>query len=253
MSLKNPLRCKQDIEDLIGIHEKPFIKESGKLYEIMKKSYPNYKGGKDTCGYMPLYDTHLPKSINNFLEIGIGMGDSINMFRDFYKGIGSFWAMNMNWDGAGVVEKSQLQRMGFNCLHGDQGDVNFLSTIETKFDVIVDDGSHHSDDQIVTFKQMFVNNLVSGGLYIIEDLHCCQEEYWWRDRLSDFGDTLLAILKRFPKTTFKQFIECDVREYRWIGSSMASRYFTEPDNKYFLNAIDKVYLYDPSIAFIWKK
>jgi SAM-dependent methyltransferase len=42
---------------------------------------------------------------------------------------------------------------------------------DAKFDVIIDDGSHHSHHLIATFEDCF-KRLGPGGVYIIEDLHC---------------------------------------------------------------------------------
>ena len=145
-----------------------------RLAEILNKNYPNYDGGKNGYGfggkmyegYLDQYERHLPKRVEDFLEIGIWKGDSISMFRDYYGGKGHFHAMNMNWNVGGVPEIDSFRAKGFTCYSGDQGDIEFLKTIDTKFDVIVEDGSHHSDDQIITFKQMFLNNMKSGGVYV---------------------------------------------------------------------------------------
>ena len=41
----------------------------------------------------------------------------------------------------------------------------------SEFDIIIDDGSHNSDDIVRSFCNYF-NHLKDDGLYIIEDLHC---------------------------------------------------------------------------------
>ena len=45
---------------------------------------------------------------------------------------------------------------------------------DSKFDIIVDDGSHHSSDINASFIELFPR-LNPGGKYFIEDLHC---SYW---------------------------------------------------------------------------
>jgi O-antigen biosynthesis protein len=43
-----------------------------------------------------------------------------------------------------------------------------------EFDVIIDDGSHHSSDIVRSFVKYF-HHLTEGGIYVTEDLHC---SYW---------------------------------------------------------------------------
>lgn len=202
-----------------------------------------YCGGKDLCGYFPLYDNHLPKQVNDFLEIGISTGHSIKMFRNHFEG-GNFYAMNMNWGGAGVISKGELEEDGFTCFSGDQKDIPFLESIKNKFDVIVEDGSHHSDTQIITFKTMFLNNLRKGGLYVMEDLHCCLEDYWWCS-IKDFKDTALSLFREFENS-----------------NSLESLLISKKENRELCRSIDKIILYDPvsedteiiaRIAFIFKR
>lgn len=214
------------------------------LETIYKTKYKKYNGGKDELGYLKYYDAHLPKKVDNFLEIGIGYGYSIRAFRDWYNLEGNFYAMNKYWGNQrGVIAIEALEAYNIKCFSGDQGDLNFLKTIKINFDVIVEDGSHHSDDQIVTFKQMFDNNVKSGGLYVLEDLHCCAEMYWWRGKINSFNDTMLSVLMRFNK---KQ--------------PLTSQMFTKNESDYYHSLIDRVYLFhasgaftEPSIAFIFKK
>lgn len=60
------------------------------------------------------------------------------------------------------------------------GDINSLESraaierCSRFFDVIIDDGSHHSSDVMKTFAQYFPL-LRDGGIYVVEDLHC---SYW---------------------------------------------------------------------------
>ena len=207
-----------------------------KNYPIYKSGHPTASGGKDTCGYLPLYEMYLPDQVENFLEIGIAMGISIWMFRDYYESKGNFHAINMNWGRAGVIDKQYLTNTGIICHEGDQGNVEFLSTIKTQFDVIIDDGSHQSDHQWITFKHFFLNNVISGGLYVIEDLHCCLESYWWAG-VPNFETTVLGVLRKYEKTG---------------KLTLPRMFFTELEADVFTKIISKIHLHDPSIAFIYK-
>ncbi|WP_158809682.1 DUF563 domain-containing protein [Beijerinckia sp. L45] len=56
--------------------------------------------------------------------------------------------------------------------YGDCGSIEFLVKMATKYspDLIVDDGLHIPKDQIIGFMILF-QSLVSGGIYIVEDMH----------------------------------------------------------------------------------
>ena len=74
------------------------------------------------------------------------------------------------------------------------GDVNSEIIKYSKFDIILDDGSHNSDDVVKTFCNYF-NYLKNEGLYIIEDLHCS----YWREHKGGlfFPISSINFLKKF--------------------------------------------------------
>lgn len=231
-----------------------------KLDYIIDTKYPEYRkknfyaGGKDGCGYFPLYENHLPESVDDFMEIGIAMGISIWMFRDYYDGIGNFHAMNyqFNHDNQGVIKMKDLEKTGIICYDGLQEDIDFLSTIKTQFDVIVEDGSHRSDHQAITFKHLFNNNIKYGGLYVIEDLHCCIGEYWW-GTCEGYENTMLNFLHEYFT-----IYDCDLfthKQTKKISKKTfnGNQFFSKEDYKNLVNTIDKIYIYSNSIAFIYKK
>lgn len=49
------------------------------------------------------------------------------------------------------------------------------------FDVIIDDGSHQSEDMVLSFEVLF-SYLKAGGMYVIEDLLCAYDERWNKGR-----------------------------------------------------------------------
>jgi len=229
------------------------------LNEIIDTKYPQYRrekfyaGGKDGCGYFPLYEKHLPEKVDDFLEIGIAMGISIWMFRDYYNGIGNFHAMNYQFthQNEGVIRMSELEKTGIICYDGLQQDTEFLSTIKTQFDVIVEDGSHRSDHQSITFKHLFNNNLKPGGLYVLEDLHCCRGDFWWGE-CDGYDNTMLALFENF-----KGVNNLDLFTYKPIKTKRkeikSNQFFTESEYADLVSSVKSIYLYNPSIAFIFKK
>ena len=62
------------------------------------------------------------------------------------------------------------------------------------FDLIIDDGSHHSSHIITSFNHLFADGLKDTGIYFVEDLHA---NYWlpWRDSRKSFLDVCKELLE----------------------------------------------------------
>jgi len=197
-----------------------------------------YVTDKVDHGYLPLYEKFLPHTVEKFMEIGVWKGDSLRLFREYYEGKGEFHAFDIFRPNTGVVDPMQLKQEGFIIHCGSQSDIPFLKTIHDQFDVIIDDGSHHSDEQIISFKHLFVNNIKPGGWYVVEDLVCCREEYWWRS-VQGYENTLLAVLERV------------IQKKRFSG-----QFFSAADDFQLHALISGIYLakiHTNPIAFIQKK
>ncbi len=159
------------------------------------------------------YEKHLPRKAESVLEIGCLYGGFTKALKEFYNC--DIHVMDLFHPDYTMTFEQALD-YGFIPHKGDQGDIYFLKTITTQFDVIVEDGSHHSDDQINTFEYLFDNNLKSGGLYVLEDLHCCTDPYWWRS-INSFEETFLYKLQN-------GFERHNVKSYELINNSIAFIY-----------------------------
>lgn len=130
-----------------------------------------YGTDKLSHGYIPFYDQHLPKNPKNILEIGVKEGRSVSMWKHYFPdaeihGLDLF----MEFPIPDIIDVKFWK--------GNQCDWRILEQLRREdFDVIIDDGSHNSRDQMMTFFGLF-----NGKHYFIEDLHCCDEEFY-RDGL----------------------------------------------------------------------
>jgi hypothetical protein len=107
----------------------------------------------------------------SFLEIGVYKGGSMPMWQGFF-GPGSHLTF-CDIDPACVA----LALPGTVVEIGDQADPGFLDRLgESRgpFDLIVDDGGHHMQQQITSFRHLW-SRLKDRGLYIVEDTHT---SYW---------------------------------------------------------------------------
>lgn len=110
----------------------------------------------------------------NLLEIGIDKGDSVRTWKEYFPhseihGIdirGDYEYLNQEGIKTHIVDQSKLQDL-----------LSFGVQYDQYFDIIIDDGSHQSDDMILSFKTLFPF-LKSGGFYCVEDLLCDYDDRW---------------------------------------------------------------------------
>lgn len=183
--------------------------------------------------YADAYDRHLrhlrdqPVTV---LEIGIGgfAGGEVG-YRDPTRGGASLrmWKAyfpNGRIVGLDIQDKSPLAEDRVEIVQGDQGDVAVLERVAREFgpfDVIIDDGSHHSSDVIASFEALFPH-LKEHGTYAIEDLQTSYWETYGGSSGPDRRGTSMALLQRLVDGL--NHAELDVPEYeptytdRWVQS-----------------------------------
>lgn len=125
-------------------------------------------------GYAPIYERFFDplrdKQIK-FLEIGVGGGESIRTWLDYFskariygvdivRDTNIFNVPGKPYDRYTFVHGQQESEVFWKCFLADQGE---------GWDVIVDDGSHMADGVITSFNMLWPV-VKSGGLYCIEDL-----------------------------------------------------------------------------------
>lgn len=121
--------------------------------------------------YIPFYDHHLPKNPKKILEIGVAEGRSIRMWQKHFP--------DAEVHGLDLFLDNPIPDIDGVVWHkGNQCDWVLLDGLRNHdFDIIIDDGSHNSRDQMITFFGLY-----NGKHYFIEDLHCCDIDFY-RDRL----------------------------------------------------------------------
>lgn len=114
-----------------------------------------------------------------FLEIGLGCnmdygpGASVHLWRKLFGNSAEIWEAESNSECVNKYRQSG-ELNGINVLIGDQLDFNDLNNWMNisggHFDVIIDDGGHHSDHVLNSLSGLW-DHINSGGLYFLEDLH----------------------------------------------------------------------------------
>jgi len=144
--------------------------------------------------YLEIYEAHFSKFRDtpvNILEIGIDNGGSLQMWKDYF-------GKNCKIYGIDILEKcKEYEDDQINIIIGSQEDRNFWKTVKDtcpKFDIIIDDGGHTMNQQVITYEEMFPF-LNDNGVYLCEDVHT---SYWPGEYGGSYkGNTFIEYSKNF--------------------------------------------------------
>nr|QBK90508.1 MAG: methyltransferase [Pithovirus LCPAC104] len=132
--------------------------------------------------YFDIYHNHFRKIRDsassddkvNILEIGVGEGGSLEMWRDYF---GAEKCHIYGIDNNLNVKEIEKNYDNIKIFIGNQEDSNFLDYVikqTPKMNIIIDDGGHFMNQQVVSFNKLFVH-VKEGGIYLCED---CHTSYW---------------------------------------------------------------------------
>lgn len=132
-------------------------------------------------GYIKHYEEYLKdyKEFNihtTLLEFGVHTGASLQMWAEY---LPYCIIYGVDDGSSGDLKREYPLHPNIRFREGSQINKAFLqSLIEERkyFDIIIDDGSHYSQDIIFTCNNMW-EALMPGGYYVIEDLHCSYPPY----------------------------------------------------------------------------
>ena len=104
-----------------------------------------------------------------FFEIGILNGGSLEIFSKYFTKA----ELILGCDIDAKCNELHYEQKNIKVIIGDINEEKIKNQIikYSEFDIIIDDGSHNSDDIVRSFCNYF-NHLKDNGLFIIEDLHC---------------------------------------------------------------------------------
>lgn len=156
--------------------------QMGSLEEIVD----NTRTDKNTThSYLPLYQTLLSskkETAKNVLEVGICLGGSIKLWKDFFVNANVYGLDVMDissvWEGIKNREDIILHT-STDAYDEEVFRKNFLDK-DIKFDFMLDDGPH-SLESMVQFIKLYSQILADDGILIIEDV----QAYEWIGILSN--------------------------------------------------------------------
>lgn len=150
----------------------------GLLFDLADK-YGTDKRWQDH-GYVMMYEELLDSKrmlINKMLEIGYGSGASVKMWMEYLPNADIYCMEYCDEEYKNVWKNPSLELPELEVIVGDSTKPESWVNVPYNLDFIVDDGSHFGKDQMATFMNGF-SHVKSGGLYIIEDLHCTFEQIY---------------------------------------------------------------------------
>lgn len=130
--------------------------------------------------YLDVYDKYFSKFRGNsptMLEIGVADGGSMEMWLKYFENAKMYGVdIEPRW----VAHKYPDYEGSYNLRLGNQADPGFWDHFTEEvpqLDIVLDDGGHEPQQQIVSLLKLFPR-LKRGGVYIIEDVHTSYWEQW---------------------------------------------------------------------------
>lgn len=124
--------------------------------------------------YFDVYDRHFSRFRGKdiiILEVGVSQGGSLQMWKDYFGPKAKIFGIDVN------PKCKELEEENIKIFIGSQSDRKFLNEVKKsipKVDILIDDGGHTMEQQIVTYEEMF-DQVKDNGVYLCEDLHT---SYW---------------------------------------------------------------------------
>jgi len=124
--------------------------------------------------YFDIYERHFSRFRNKeiiILEIGVFQGGSLQMWKNYFGEKTRIYGIDID------PRCKQIEEDNITIFIGSQSDRKFLREIKKQLprvDILIDDGGHTMDQQIVTFEELF-DLVKDDGVYLCEDLHT---SYW---------------------------------------------------------------------------
>jgi hypothetical protein len=126
--------------------------------------------------YFDVYDRHFRRFRGRevyVLEIGVYSGGSLEMWRHYFGSKAQIYGVDIE-PACRVYEGESV-----DIFIGDQGDRAFWQDFRQKvpaLDIVIDDGGHHTEQQIVTLEEL-LPFLRKGGVYLCEDVHGASNQF----------------------------------------------------------------------------
>lgn len=120
--------------------------------------------------YLDIYHRHFQRFIGkqvHILEVGVYSGGSLDMWKEYFGPKCQVYGIDIR------EECKALETESIKIFIGDQANRDFWTRFRKEvpvLDILIDDGGHLLEQQIVTLEEM-LPHLRPGGVYVCEDIH----------------------------------------------------------------------------------
>ena len=192
--------------------------------------------------YFDIYDRHFSKfrqSPITMLEIGVFRGGSLRMWKEYFHPDSIIVGIDIDKSCAAhqAADQNVFVRIG------SQADPGFLAEVNSEFgpfDIILDDGSHKTHHQIVSFGALYRDALKDGGCYMVEDMHT---NYWLKH--VDSPETFIEVAKQLIDLLHEPYLQRKETNFRH-GHEDALR---EIELSYIAAHLGGIAFYDSIVVF----
>ena len=143
-----------DLEQYFKNNNKRLIHKWNHYFDIYERYFSRYRGKEVIV-----------------LEIGVFQGGSLQMWKDYFGDQAKIFGIDIN------PQCKALEEENIQIIIGSQEDPNFLNEVKSKIppiDIIIDDGGHTMNKQIISFEVLF-SHMKADGIYLCEDV---MTSYW---------------------------------------------------------------------------
>ena len=157
--------------------------------------------------YFPVYEEIFNKYVGKkitFVEIGVLQGGSLHMWKEYFGNSARIIGIDLN------PKAKKLEKDGFEIFIGSQSDENFWDEFFSKvgkIDILLDDGGHENDQQIITLNKT-IPNMNDEGVIVVEDTHTSYLKKFGNPSKYSFINYSKYIIdvinSRFPATEIKK-------------------------------------------------
>jgi len=161
--------------------------------------------------YFEIYEKHFDRFRSRpirMLEIGVFRGGSLRMWKQYFHPDSIVVGVDIDKT---CKDHERADENVFVRI-GSQADPDFLAKVTEEFgpfDIILDDGSHKTHHQNVSFGALFRASLKDGGCYMVEDMH---SNYWLKT--IDSAETFIDLSKQMVDALHEPYLDCTEESFR---------------------------------------
>ncbi len=177
------------------------------------------------------------------LEIGVFRGGSLRMWKEYFHPDSTIVGIDVDksCQAHEIADQNVFVRIG------SQADPAFLAKVNGEFgpfDIILDDGSHKTHHQIISFGALFRSALKDDGCYMVEDVHT---NYWIKH--VDSPETFIDLSKQMVDMLHEPYFDRKETDFRHEHPDALK----ELELSYLSANLDGISFHDSIVVFDKKK